>query len=247
MRPPRRAGSAASSWSWKRPRRNCPPRGNDKVLPRLRGRWPRSGRTPRGTPGAAELGDSLEHSLQCPLVQYVPCRNAQNFNAAAGEPRIPASISSRIAAHVVSLPVYLDGQLCRRQIEIEDILPDGVLLAEAQSAQRIAPQWTPQQDFREGHFAPQTTGAIEGTLRSSHSDCFVIASSTIPLRFMVPLPRKRGRKSCPFEIDPIRTFHRQRPARGAGISGPPPFTGEVAAKRTEGACGLALAPGLPPR
>src|SRR5690606_26949349 len=71
--------------------------------------------------------------------------------------------------------------------------------------------------------------------------------STISLRFMVPLPRKRGRKSCPFEVDPIRTFHRQRPARGAGISGPPPFTGEVAAKRTEGACGLALAPGLPPR
>src|SRR5690606_32637702 len=175
MRRLRRAGSAGSSWSWKRPTRNCPPRGNDKVLPRLRGRWPRSGRRGHGTSGAAELGDSLEHSLQCPLAQYVPCRNAQNFNAAAGEPRISASISSRIAAHVVSLPVYLDGQLCRRQIEIEDILPDGVLLAEAQPAQRIAPQCTPQQDFREGHFAPQTTGAIEGILRSSHSDCFVIA------------------------------------------------------------------------
>jgi hypothetical protein len=148
----------------------------------------------------SKFGNSLEYPLQCPPIEYVPCRNAQDLNTAAGKPLVAAEVTLRIAAHVVRQPVYLHRQPRRREIEVEHILPDGVLLAEAQPTERLAPQRAPQQDFGQGHFAPQAAGAIECFSWCSH------APSTIPLRVMVPLPRKRGRKLGLVELDPVRTF-----------------------------------------
>ena len=88
------------------------------------------------------------------VIQNRACRNAQGRNARTCEPTISRVIPVRVVTHAVDHAIHLNGKPRIGAIEIQNIRATRVLAAEFQSAGPFA-QLTPEQDFRQRHFAPQ--------------------------------------------------------------------------------------------
>ena len=94
------------------------------------------------------------------VIQNRACRNAQGRNARTCEPTISRVIPVRVVTHAMDHAIHLDGKPRIGAIEIQNIRATRMLTAEFQSIRALA-QRTPEQPFRQRHFASQLSRSVD--------------------------------------------------------------------------------------
>ena len=108
-----------------------------------------------GAPLAAMRGDCVGNLDR--RLQHLRSGDSDYRDALSCQELRAHVVACRPITHIVGDSVDLDSQLRSRTVEIDDVVADGVLLAELWAA-GFAPDLAPQQHFRKRHLTPQSAG-----------------------------------------------------------------------------------------
>lgn len=126
--------------------------------------------------------------------QHFCRRNSHDCDALRGKLRVAGAIPIRAIAHIMGNAVNFDHHLGGRAEEIDDEGADRVLPAKVDPG-RVLAQEVPQQDFGQGHFAPQLPRLrnISAAARTWQAAIPPAPGSCRPRRRTSPAGRLRGR------------------------------------------------------
>ena len=101
------------------------------------------------------MSNHHQNTFERVVVQDIGRRNSHDTYALPGEPGVPPRVMRNLDRKIMMRAVDLDGQSCRRAVEVEDVGAYRVLSPESQAGHAMLPEAIPQQDFRQAQLLPE--------------------------------------------------------------------------------------------